>query len=187
MQSIYNVIWYMCIRIYHMGRDKINEHLYSNPDLSKVIICIKFAVLLLVNFSDIYVWHICKPYEITVSWTTTEVWYTMTSFYIQLMALNYLISIALQLYQLISYTLPIHFKDNHESRKYNVHVDILHPKTAHLSEVDLNFMYWELDFFPQAWSIHHTYPNNNTLCPLVKSGWFTSNSLLYLYTSFDHS
>lgn len=56
MQSIYNVIWYTCIRIvYHMGIDKINEHLYSNPDLSKVIICIKFAVLLLVNFSDIYV------------------------------------------------------------------------------------------------------------------------------------
>lgn len=86
----------MCIRIYHMGRDKINEHLYSNPDLSKVIICIKFAVLLLVNFSDIYVWHIGKPYKITASWTTTEVWYTMTSLYIQLMALNYLISIALQ-------------------------------------------------------------------------------------------
>lgn len=77
----------MCIHIYHMGRDKINEHLYSNPDLSKVIICIKFAVLLLVNFSDIYVWHIGKPYKITASWTTTEVWYTMTSFYIQLMAL----------------------------------------------------------------------------------------------------
>lgn len=86
----------MCIRIYHMGRDKINEHLYSNPDLSKVIICIKFAVLLLVNFSDIYVWHIGKPYEITASWTTTEARYTMTSLYIQLMALNYLISIALQ-------------------------------------------------------------------------------------------
>lgn len=130
------------------GERQINEHLCSNPDLSKAIICIKFAVLLLVNFSDIYVRHIGKPYEITVSWTTTEVWYTMTSFYIQLMALMIIYyQLHYNIYQLISYTLPIHFKDNPESRKYNVHVDILHPKTAHVSEVDLNFMYWEIDFF----------------------------------------
>lgn len=72
----------MCIRIYYMGRDKINEYLYSNLDLFKVIICIKFVVLFLVNFFDIYVWYIGKFYEIIVSWIIIEVWYIMISLYI---------------------------------------------------------------------------------------------------------
>lgn len=103
----------------------------------------------------------------------------MSSLYIQLMTVIILNSVTTFISSY--HTLPIHFNFLRQSWIQKVHVDILHPKSAHVSEVYLNFMYWEIDFFSQAWSLHHAYPDNNTLCPLGRSGWCTSNSLLPVY------
>lgn len=109
----YNVIWYICIvlRRYQMGREKSmnimqkSRFIYSNH-------LYKFAVLLLVNFSDIYIECIYDTLVSPTYWNysivnTTEVQYTMSSLYIQLMTVIILKSVTTFISSY--YTLPIHF------------------------------------------------------------------------------
>lgn len=68
-----------------------------------------------------------------------------------------------------------------------VHVDILHPNydSTHIwSLSEFHVLRNRFFFLMQAWSLHHAYPDNKTLCPLVISGWYVP--VIHYYTCIPH-